>query len=381
MYGCSAWLCSVPSKMDAIDIQQARIISGAEVQAVSVAALGLDPELLDLESPEALAALVRRAASFSTPCSPRALREKVLGPLRGLVEMRPGDYNELRALIDEKIEALTSYGDLLELPTGEPGDSAALLLYLAPPTYVCVDKTVFLLGGALDGVDPVPSDLRGVVEYRSNTRRICTGDIAEVAKRLRAIGWIELSSELWLPIPVPEAPQWLVTRANDALVRNPASGDVPGLTVLDTNTPTDYYRGRWSEPMRKSGRFVARREQRYGADLWSYVELKGGTVTHLVDLPLGKQGEMRPCDAAWHLQMAIDALAGRPQLYRLRSTPPAGSVLVDFFSPVPRWARRRWDVLGEEILRCGSLFSYRFPTEVFDDVRRTLHASLWLAER
>lgn len=296
--------------------------------------------------------------------------------------MKPDVRDELRALIDEKVEALTSYGDLLELPASEPNDDSAVrILYFAPPTYVCIGETLFLLGGALDGGDPIPFDLRGAVEYRSNTRRICAGDTVEVAKRLRAIGWVEFSHELWLPAPATETPQRLVSRANEALATKPTSGVVPGLTVLDTNAPTSYYRGRWSEPMHKSGRFVARREQRYGADLWSYVELSGGTVTHLVDLPLGVQAEVRSCDAAWHLQMAIDALAGHAQLYRLRSAPPAGSVLVDFFSPVPLWARRRWDVLGEEIPRRGSLFSYRFPADVYGDVERTLHANLWLAER
>jgi hypothetical protein len=359
-----------------------RVLSATDVHALSVGALGLDAEVLDLESPEALAALVRRAASFAAPCSPRALRGAVLRALGGLTASGPDAREELRASIDEMIEALTSYGDLLELPAADPNDSAATrTLYLAPPTYVCIDDVLFLLGGALDGGDAVPSDLRAAVECRSHTRRMRPGDAAEVSKRLRAIAWVELRRDLWLPAPVHEAPEQVVARANAALAAKPTAGEVPGLTVLDTEAPTTDYRGRWAEPTRKTGRFVARREQRYGADLWSYVELANGTVTHLVDLPLGARADMRPCDAAWHLQMAIDAIAGRPQRYRRRPAPPAGAVLVDFFSPVPLWARRRWDVLGEEIARSGSLFAYRFPADVFADVERTLHSDLWLAER
>jgi hypothetical protein len=368
--------------MDAIEIRQSRILSAAEVQAVAVEALGLDPELLDLQSPEGLAALVRRAASFSSPCPPRSLREAVLGSLRGLAESTPIDGDEPRVVIDLTIEALASYGDLLELPANDPSEEPSTrILYLAPPTYVHVDETLFLLGGALDGGDAVPADLRAAVEYRSHTRRICPGDTAHVADRLRAIGWTELHGNLWLPVPVSEAPEALVARANAALTAKPTTGEVPGLLVLDTDAPTTYYRGRWTESARKSGRFVARREQRYGADLWSYVDLADGVATHLVDFPLDARSEVRPCDEAWHLQMAIDMLAGHPQLYRRRSAPPAGSVLVDFFSPVPLWARRRWDVLGEETLSRGSLFAYRFPVEVFANVERTLHSDLWLAER
>lgn len=361
---------------------RARVLSLADVHAASVEALGLDREVLDLESPEALAALVRRAASFAAPCSPRALRGAVVRALDGLTATASGTREELRDSIDETIESLTSYGDLLELPADDFNESTlARALYLAPPTYVRVDEVLFLLGGALDGADAVPSDLRAAVECRSHTRRLRSGDVADATKRLRALGWIELRREFWLPAPIHVEPEQLVARANDVLSAKPAVGEVLGLTVLDTRTPTTYYPGRWADPTRKSGRFIARRAQRYGADLWSYVELMNGAITHLVDLPIGIRSEMRPCDAAWHLQMAIDTLAGRPQLYRHRPSPPSGLVLVDFFSPVPLWARRSWDVLGEEIARSGSLFAYSFPVDVFADVEGTLHSALWLAER
>jgi hypothetical protein len=361
---------------------RARVLSAADVHAVSVEALGLDAEVLDLESPEALAALIRRAASFAAPCSPRVLRDAVVRALDGLTPTASGARDELRESIDEMIESLTSYGDLLELPADDLNENtSSRALYPAPPTYVRVDEVLFLLGGALDGADAVPSDLRSAVECRSHTRRLRPDDAADASSRLQAIGWIELRRDLWLPAPIHAEPAQLLARANDALAAKPAGGEVLGLTVLDTKTPTTYYPGRWADPTRKAGRFIARRAQRYGADLWSYAELMNGAITHLVDLPLGVRSDMRPCDAAWHLQMAIDTLAGRPQLYRRRPSPPSGFVLVDFFSPVPLWARRSWDVLGEEIARRGSLFAYSFPADLFADVERTLHSHLWLAER
>lgn len=361
----------------------ARGLSALGVTALSVRALGLDAESLDLESPEALAALIRRAASFATPCSPRELRGIVLQSLRGLSEVGQDSQEALHAPIDQMIEALTSYGDLIELPVAESDDGvAARTLYLAPPTYVCVDDVLFLLGGVLDGGEPVPSNLRDAVAYRSHSRRIHGGNTSENAKQLHALGWVELRYDLWLPAPSQETPEQLVASANAALAANTTAGEVPGLTVLDPKSPTTYYRGRWADPVRKTGRFVARREQRYGADLWSYVELVSGAVSHLVDFPLTKKTVMmRPCDEAWHLQLAIDALAGQRQQYRRRPGPPSGVILVDFFSPVPFWARRRWDVLGERIASHGSLFAYRFPANVFADVERTLQGDLWLAER
>jgi hypothetical protein len=58
-----------------------------------------------------------------------------------------------------------------------------------------------------------------------------------------------------------------------------------------------------------------------------------------------------------------------------------GSIIVDFRSPIRLWARRRWDVLGEEVSRHRSLLAYRFPEAEFADVRRTLQTELWLQER
>lgn len=361
----------------------ARALSAAEVHALSVEALGLDPNSVDLVAPEVLAALIRRAASFAAPCPPRLLRAAVLRALDGLVDMEGERREAWRTTVDDLIESLVSYGDLLELPADEGGSGEAVrILYLAPPTFVTLDSVIFLIGGQIDGADPVPSDLRAEVEYRSHTRRLRPVDAADVARRLGAIGWIELPRTLWLAGPRSDTPDQLLARAYAALASATTSGEVPGLRVLDPNTPPTYYPGRWAEPKRKSGRFVARREQRYGADLWSLVELSNGNVTNLVDLPLDtRSAPLRPCDAAWHIQMAIDAVEGHPQPFQFRPKPPKGSVIVDFFSPVPLWARRRWDVLGEEVSRSRSLFAYRFPEAELADVQRTLEAELWLQER
>jgi hypothetical protein len=357
------------------------ILTAEQVHAISVTSLGLDAATIDLRAPEALAALMRYAASLSSPCSARALRNSVLRSLNGLISLEVGEEGRHgREALDQTIEALISYGDLLELKA--PEDDAARLIYFAPPTFVALNGVIFLIGGQADGVDLLPSHLRGIVEFRSHTRRIRVGATEEVKKTLSALGWIELPPNLWLAAPRRTTPEQLLIHANAALSAGTASGEVPGLRVLDPDAPPTYYRGRWAEPNRKSGRFVARRAQRYGADLWTYVELSGGVVTKLVDLPLEVGSVLfRPCDAAWQLQMAIDAIAEHPQVFQLRPKPTAGWVVVDILSPVPMWARRRWDVLGEEVLPYRSLFAYRFPEAEFVNVRQTLEGELWLRER
>jgi hypothetical protein len=357
-----------------------QIVTASEVHALAVGALRLDSELLNLEAPEAISALVRRAASYASPCPPRLLRSMVIRALRGLAPMQGGEAEHWQDAVDAAIEAATAYGDLLELPALDESDTNPVgLLYLAPPTFVDLGGVVFLLGGLLDGSDPLPSDLRALVETRAHTRRIRANSTGDVPDRLQSIGWVALQSKLWLQSPKSQTPKQLVDRYDDALVGANAAGEVAGLIVLDPDSSPTYYPARWKEATRKTGRFVGRRRQQYGADLWCYVELRDGVATTLVDLPLdGAVDRERPCDAAWHLQMSIDVLRGRPQLFAIRSRPPTGFVVIDLFSPVPLWARRRWDALGEEVPATRSLFAYRFPEAEFGDVLRTLEDELWL---
>src|SRR5438552_13583365 len=97
-----------------------------QVQARAVGALGLDATTLDLEAPEAIAAILRRAASFTAPCPPRVLRECTMAALRGLVipvQRADGSDDEarerMRALVTATIESLIAYGDFLELPVAD----------------------------------------------------------------------------------------------------------------------------------------------------------------------------------------------------------------------------------------------------------------------
>ncbi len=286
-------------------------------------------------------------------------------------------------LVSSVIESLTAYGDLLELPVadGAPGRT----LYLASsPTFVPVAGTViFILGGRPDAVDVLPSELRARVQCRTHTRRIMCDPDEALPDRLRAFGLVDLPSDMWFAPPRRELPAQAIARADAALASKTTHGEVPGLSILDPTEPPTYFPGRWGSPKGRSGRFVARREQQYGADLWAYVELSKGEVSRLLDLPFDSQApEARGCDEAWQLQLAIDAAlaAGRPQVFRLRPSASADPVIVDLFSPIPKWARRKFDVLGEEVSPNRSLLSYRFDQSVFQAVRRSLQDELWLEE-
>jgi hypothetical protein len=54
-----------------------KVVSGPDAASLTVESLGFDSSSADLETPEALAALIRRTASFLCPCSPESLTRTV----------------------------------------------------------------------------------------------------------------------------------------------------------------------------------------------------------------------------------------------------------------------------------------------------------------
>lgn len=353
-----------------------RRLTAEEVHAQKIIELGLDPEALDLTTPEGLAGALRRAASYLCPCSATTLVRAVVRPLRGLVP----DMEEAKELVEATLEAMISHGDVLEQPEVQDGaPTARVLLYAAPASFVVRQSgLVVLLGLAADQLSPLPMELEHRIQYLGHVRRLTPSSPTEDLRcELRQLGLLELSSGAWLKRPKPCTASQAVAMSDRVLDIVPPSRDIPGLLLLDPTKPVQYYRGRWTQPKAQTGRFVARRQQAYGADLWCYVHLMQGQPERMIDLPQ-RGSRWRGCDEAWHLQMAIDAVRGAPQGFRV--TPSGDAVILEFFSPVPAWARRRWDALGEPIPRAGSLFAYRIPKAEVDEERRFMREALWLEE-
>jgi hypothetical protein len=300
--------------------------------------------------------------------------------LRAVLESLEGlaSGNDLLAeQIESSLDALINLGDLIE--SRENGEATgSLLLFLSPPSFVFRDSGMaLLLGGQPDQHLVLPASLADRVEYRNHVRYLKPKERSEDLRReLEEFGLRELSIESWLRSPSRLSPENHKQRMDILLNDAGRSGEIPGLSVLDPSRPVNYYRGRWARPDRLSGRFVARREQAYGADLWCYVELDSGVPSRLLDLPL--PGSLyRGCDEAWRLQMAIDAVQGNNQFFSIQPG-PAGSGLLRVFSPVPIWARRRWDAVGELVAAPGCLFAYRFAGQEIAEEAKFAVDDLWL---
>ena len=350
-----------------------RRLTAVEVHATKVAELGLGQTSLDLTSTEAVAAALRRAARFLCPCAATTLVRTVEEPLRGLVE----DMEHTKQTVRETLEAMIAHGDFFEYRDMEADDlsRAAVLLYAAPPSFVTRDSGSAILLGVFD---PSLDSLAVRIEYMNHLRRLSSVAGEDLSSELQLLGFVEVSHDNWLQMPRRETPAQHLARFDRLLDAAQPSGNVPDLTILDSERPVRYYRGRWTSTGSVSGRFVARRSQAYGADLWCYVEMRDGKPGRLVDLPLAGS-RLRGCDEAWRLQMAIDSHRGGAQLFR-RYPGPQDSYVMQLFSPLPMWARRRLDSVGQPVSSPGCLFAYRLAeAEVAEEVRFARDV-LWLEE-
>lgn len=352
-----------------------RRLSVEQVHSQKVRELGLDSEALDLASTEAIAGALRRAATFLCPCAPATLVRGVVRPLRGLVD----DLDGTKVLVEEVLEAIVAHGDLGEYRNVGVGSDTATLLYTAPPSFVARKSgAIILLGIAPDQLSALPDALEARVEYIGHLRRLSPVPNEDLRRELVDLGLVEVTGTAWLKAPPLESSSMALSRTNNRLVASQPSRDVPGLEILDPARPVRDYPGRWVEPRSQTGCYVGRRDQAYGAKLWCYVELDKGVPHRLVDFPQSGS-RWRGCDEAWHLQMAIDAGRQDPQRFRLREA-PGDTYVMEFFSPVPMWARRRWDAIGEPVPGTGRLFAYRLAAREVTEEVRFLTEALWLSE-
>lgn len=349
-----------------------------EVDEQAVIALGLASSAVALSAPEALAASLRRAASFLCPTTSGALVRAVTEVTDGL----PGFSEQTTAQAESLLNALVSYGDLLELPVAD-GGHVSRQIFLGPPAFIPrATDTCLLVGVRPEGAPLLGEELSERVDYEGHVRllRLDDSDETTVGETLKSEGLIELQPDQWLGAPRPSSAEEVVHSYGARLEAAGPSGDIEGVRVLDPASNVRYYRGRWRS-LRPGdiGRFVVRRPQAFGADLWCFAEIVAGEVVKLIDLPV--KSPLSPgADEAWRLQAAIDATAGHAQRLRTRIGLPQETIVLDFFSPLPSWMQRRLDIVGTPLLGSrGALFSYSIPQDEMEEEMGFLETMMWLS--
>ncbi len=322
-----------------------------------------------------LAALLRRGAGIHCPCSRTTLRASLLESLQHLSTAG----TDLSERVDTAIEGLIIGGDFLELHdvTAVDPEVRGTWVFAAPPSFVLRTRgDIFLLGIVPDQDVYLPQSLASRITYDGLTRVIAPESDEDLPSALRELGLQQLTMDVWLKSPKMESPRDHLGRFTRRLLEQPPSGAINDLEVLDPEQPVTYYRGRWGHPGNRTGVFVARRPQEYGAPIWCFAELKAGTVVRILDLPL-KKSRWRGCDEAWHLQMAIDHCRQSPQVYRRKHD--GDGVRLDFYAPLPEWSQRRLMIFGASAPRQRSLMSYWLPAKAAESEERFLQERLWLS--
>jgi len=330
-------------------------------------------------SEELIAQALRRAVYILAPCAAHELVHAVATSLSLLAS--EGD-PELADRVETVLEGLISYGDILEMRADAESLGSASTSYMlraAPPSFVTrKNRTITILGVAGDQITALTEDLEVRIVHRGLLRTISQLPGEDLPAHLKELGLLPLSEKSWLWLPNDEPASAYAERIRTLVTAEPDAKGVDGLRILDTSRSVNFYRDRWIEPRaRHSGLYVARRPQRYGAGIWCVVELEGGGVKRFRDLS-EPGGRIRPCDVAWRIQSAFDALAGHPQRYR--ATPSDATVLVCFYAPLPSWAERRLAVAGTKTKAERCLFSYEISNEEWPEERSFLNEALWMAK-
>lgn len=348
------------------------IISRHDAMKYMAQSLGLPDAVASLEATNnaLVAQSLRRSVYVAAPCGTRVARTLVTTALAPLAE----GTDDFDARVSETLDDLIATGDLLEMRS-ETADGVELVLRPAPPAFIKRNDGMFILLGVAG--DEITPHFDQTVTYRlSGLRTLMAEDSAACAASMLEMGLIELSSSFWLYAPTPCDAEsfrdlWLAQLQSSSLEK------LDDLEILDTATPTTFYKDRW-RPLRNkdTGFFLARREKRYGAKLWCLVEVQGGFVQKLVDVH-SKDARIRDCDEGWRIQAAFDALAGAPQ--KVDVALKGDNALLSFYSPIPAWAIRRLSLIGERVKPARALLGFEIPRQNMDDEIRWLGETLWLA--
>lgn len=322
-----------------------------------------------------IAAVLRRLCSFMCPC-----------PSSAVVRMACRSLDALGLAVDDLAQAVRFVledmivcGDILELAhVATPGAEAhPNWLYCAPPSYVVrTGGNIHVFGIAVDNAAFLPREMRVQLQCDGAVRYLRASHDGTLALQLSRLGLREVKQDAWMIAVTREPAQTFIDRYRKRLANLGVPGDLPELRLLLPRVETSIpYSARWKLATSETGLFIGRSPQPYGAPLWYLCELDNGAVQRSLLLPLTESTE-RASDAAWRLQLALDASASRPATFIARKC--AGEYKLFFDFPLPVAARRRLLHLGASSTEAHSPpFKFTLPIAEFEAERTFLRDHYW----
>jgi hypothetical protein len=218
----------------------------------------------DLE-PEVIAQALRRAVHILAPCRKHELENAMLESFAGLGHAR----EELARVVEHTLEELIVYGDILEMRDADDDhwSRSALVLRPAPPSFIeRKNGSIVVIGVAGDEITPFTAELASRIRHNSGLRTIYPDDGEDLKSLLHEIGLLELPERVWLRIPKLESAASYLADQRRQLAREPASGGIEGIRILDPSRSPAFYRDRWLDAgARHEGIFVGRLRSATGA--------------------------------------------------------------------------------------------------------------------
>ncbi len=353
------------------EIRMFREITIEKANKITIENLRLDSESLNLSSVEGIAGVIRKVSGFKCPCSTKELNDFSESLLKELIP--ESELNKISDIVDSMI----SYGDLLEQSSRE--DASRKVLYGSSPAFVRINNTVVLLLGIVpEGFPPLPHSLISKIEFINHVRKLTNLSEKEIGS-IKESGLQEFPCTYWLKSPQKEHPKDFLKKIDREIEKMPKDPITEDVEIIDIESKVDFYKSRWKKLKPSiSGKFIARRKRKYGNFIWSYIKVKDGGMKRK-DLPFSFQYQ-RGCDEAWRIQMALDYLNEHPQVFSIENI-SQDKIIIDFFSPIPRWASRKWDVLGNPVPGRKALFSYCFAGNNAIQEVEYCKKMLWMTER
>lgn len=250
---------------------------------------------------------------------------------------------QLKELAHETIEALIVAGDLIEVTDDPTNGKNYTALYLCAPRFMPLGDRHYLLGVATEDAMLLPEDISSALIHEGAIRYLPSATAAAAISRL---GLPETNYKDWTRKFSHGSAEDVRSDIEERLRIRGTVGDPGDIRLLAHASDQIKYQARWRAPTGESGYHVFRVERMYGAAAWFIGLFSVGRCTRYLAIdPLEATG--RACDAAWLIQLAIDATNGHPNTYALEANGSRTAIRLGF--PLPTQARRQLIVLSGRI--------------------------------
>jgi len=350
---------------------QARLLHPADLRAQIAHDLGIQSE--PVSTGVVLAQSLRRLCGLLCPAPRELIVERAVQSLDVMLEV---DQAELKEIIHETIEALILAGDLAEVTDTQSDCQSRTSLYLCAPRFMRLGDRCYVLGIATDDARFLPDDISAELIYEGAVRYLPYMMPVDDIERL---GLREISPKHWsrkLPYGDPEV---IRETMEERLRIRGTDGDPGDIRLLSHTGLSMRYQERWRAPTDESGYYVFRVERAFGAAAWFVgVFSVGRCMRYLAIDPIEPGG--RACDAAWLLQLAIDATNGHANTYELKANDGRVTIRPNF--PLPNQVRRQLSLLAGRIPSMGAPQEVlSFAPDVVDEAEAILQHACWFVRR